>query len=325
MNRVTCRVAAWVALLILAPLIPASPLIAETVPVTTPVETPLATPVPTPAPTATPRLVLPQTPRARVISGLKGDVMGGGWIAATLLSGAANTIVRSLRGEAPDDAVHHALNDLTKPEFLVGSLLGGSVGGALGAALPVPALRGMPFFVRTAGSAAAPLALAAVASTLAANAVALNRKHMLSWGNLFKSVDWTNLTAQTVGSLLGMSLGATLVSMGLAPALALGSVAIVPLVGGIAGAVVAAQIVNWLRTRKIKAEKSASTTGINPTSGNEVIPGNKGVPSEGIATATAMESEHDVQTADAAAPPATVEAPGVLPIDPFADLPVRGR
>src|SRR4051812_3318326 len=40
----------------------------------------------------------------RVVSGIKGDVVGGGWVAAALLNGTANTIVRSMRGEKPDEA-----------------------------------------------------------------------------------------------------------------------------------------------------------------------------------------------------------------------------
>ena len=222
---------------------------------------------PEPTPDVTPAIpVAPASAATRVVNGLKGDVFGGGWIAATVLNGAANTIVRSIHGEAPDEAAKDALHDLTKSEFLVGSLLAGSAGAALGAALPIPILRGAPLFLRTASSVAAPLAFASVASTLGTNAILLHRRGKLTFENLMKSVDWTNLAAQTIGSMMGMSLGATLVAAGLAPALALGSVAIVPVLGGIAGAVAASQLLSWIRTKRMKPDAAAkASTQVNAT------------------------------------------------------------
>lgn len=262
---------------------------------------------------AKPTVVSPMNAKARVISGIKGDVVGGGWVAATLLNGTANTIVRSMRGEKPDKAAVHALKDLTKTEFLVGSLLGGSLGAAIGSALPVPILRGAPLFVRTAGAAAAPLAFGAVAGTLATNAILLHKRGKLTAENLMKSVDWASLAAQTVGSLVGMSLGATLVAAGLAPAFALGSVAMVPLIGGIAGAVLGSQILSWIRTRRVKADEAAASSTGTGTTGPETP---NGAP------------KHNAGAIDAPGGSGVIDGvaggtiPDVTPIDAFGDLPL---
>lgn len=252
----------------------------------------------------------PPSARQRVVSGIKGDVVGGGWIAASLLSGTANTIVRSLRGEQPDKAAAHALRDLTRSEFLVGSLVAGSAGAAVGSVLPVPLLRGAPMFVRTAAGAAAPLAFAAVASTLGSNAILLHKRGQLTASNLIRSVDWANLAMQTGGSLLGMSLGATLVAAGLAPALAIGSVAMAPLVGGIVGAVAGSQLLAWLRTRRVKADEAASA-GSSASPVGPDTPKKPGVPGDIEAPGGAGITE---------VPPPTI--PEVAPIDAFGDLPI---
>lgn len=264
-----------------------------------------ASPEGAPAPTPP-----PSTPANRAMSGIKSDVLGGGWVAAALLSGTANTVARSLRGERPEAAAQHAIQDLTRSEFIVGSLLAGSAGAALGAALPIPGLAKAPLFMKIAGGAAAPLALAALASTLGTNAIVLNRQGKLTTRNLLKSVDWVSLGVQTLGSLAGMSLGATLISAGLAPAFAIGAVAVVPLVGGILGSIAASQILQWMRTRKIKAaEAAAASSGASTTGPDAPAPNVDGTGRPRTGSAGRTGSSPGVST------------PEVLAIDPFADLP----
>jgi hypothetical protein len=255
-----------------------------------------------------------KTPRARAVSNLRGDVLGGGWVAGALLYGGANAIVRTMRGQDAGDATVNALRDLGKPEFLVGSLAAGSAGAALGAAMPLPAIARAPMFLRVAASSATPLAFAAVASTLATNAIQLGRQGKLTPSALMKSVDWWGLLGQTAGSLAGMSLGATLVAAGLAPALAIGSVAIVPLVGGVVGAIAGAQLVHWLKTRKVKAEDGVNASTGAPTTGPDAPKANRGTGAGGRGGAGSTSS-----------PGAGTAVPETLPIDVFGDLPRVSR
>lgn len=223
-------------------------------------------------------------PADRVVSGIRGDVVGGGWIAAALLYGTASTIARTSRGEEPGGAARNALKDLTRTEFLLGSLVAGSAGAALGAALPMPAiLTRAPLFLRTLGAAAAPLFLASAFSTVATNAISLHRRRQLTVRNLMKSIDIPSFAWQTVGSLIGMTLGATMVAMKFAPAWSIGAVALVPLAGGITGAIGGAHTLNWLRRKHLKTEDAASaSTGASPT-GPDVPPSSRGSSNPGRA------------------------------------------
>jgi len=284
------------------------------------VEDPDAAP---PAASTAPAPVTPQgapvtapTPRPnRVVAGLRGDVLGGGWIAAALLSASANAVVRELRGEKPGAAATHAVRDLTRPEFLVGNLVAGSAGAALGAALPLPALARAPLFLRSLGSAAAPLALAALAATVTTTAISLHRHGHLTASNLLHSVDWANLAAQTVGSLVGMSLGTTLVGMGLAPALALGSVAIVPLLGGIAGSIAGAELLHWFRSRRVDPSKGAAAANPASATAPDVVPG------KDAGGATPTEAAPIGAGNAGLQPPSANVVSNVAVADPFADLP----
>ena len=260
-------------------------------------------------------------PKSRVIAGLKGDVLGGGWIAATLLSASANMIVRDIRGEDPGDAAEHAVADMKRPEFLVGNLVCGSLGAALGAALPIPALARAPLFVRALGTAAAPLALAAVASTVGTTAIALARRHQLTWTNLMHSVDWTNLAAQTAGSLVGMSLGTTLVGMGLAPALALGSVAIVPLIGGVLGSIAGAELVHLLRKHYMDPAKGAAAANPASATAPDALPKDAGTNGNSLLNVASETSGSTSAAAVNVQPPSANVVSNVAVADPFADLP----
>lgn len=296
---------------LMLPAPPPAPLAMPPGPTETPVAVPTTQPAATPVPTSAPKIL---APGARVVKGIKGDITGGGWIAATLLSAGSNFWVRQMRGEEPDDAARHAAQDLGKPEFLVGNLLAGSAGAALGSALPLPmVLAKAPLFVRALGTAAAPLTLAALGATVATTAIALHRRGQLTGANLMHAIDWTNLAAQTVGSLIGMSAGTALVAAGLAPALALGSVALIPLLGGILGSIGAAELLHWLRSRKVDPAKAATAASPPSASAPDALPGHK---PEGLLDVSYGEAGHVVTQ-----PASANVVSNVAIADPYADLP----
>jgi hypothetical protein len=185
---------------------------------------------------------------------LSNDWAKGGIYTMPLIAAASGTIARITAGEAFPDALRNGVRGLMNGQFAA-SLVAGSLGAALGAAIPLPGALAATRFLGPLAGTIAGMAGAMVAAQLAGNAVLLHQEGRLSAGSLFGSVDWFG----TLGQILGASTLLTL-TRGLAPRLALGPIAIVPLLAGIGGAT--------LGERAVAAVRSDRRTGQLPDGGD---------------------------------------------------------
>jgi hypothetical protein len=82
---------------------------------------------------------------------------------------------------------------------------------------------------------------------LGAKAVELHRDDRLTAGSLLGSVDWVGGGAQLLGTWLGVNLVTSLVKPMLINTVRIGPVALLPLLGGLAGATMLGQLVRIVR------------------------------------------------------------------------------
>jgi hypothetical protein len=139
------------------------------------------------------------------------------------------------QGRSVDESVGASFRYLTSAEYLLGNLMGGTLGAALGTMIPVPVLGGVLGQLVTQVPT---MAGAMLGSNVGAKIVHGVRRGDLDLGAVLASVDWMNLTFQSVGATAGMLAGNSL------PVPFLGQI-----VGGVIGGSVGLRASRWVKRR----------------------------------------------------------------------------
>ncbi|MBI4861159.1 MAG: M48 family metalloprotease, partial [Candidatus Riflebacteria bacterium] len=186
---------------------------------------------------------------AGAAASLRNDVAKGGMLTAVGITAVSELARHFGAGRSLGESASLTAGTLGSRELLLGNLVAGTLGAALGSAVPLPGALQAAGLVGQMARTLPVMALASIAASLGTSAVSLQREGKLTWSNLLRSVDWLSTAGQIVGSVVGMNLAAAGVSAGLLPALSLGPVALVPLVGGIVGSILVDRLISYLRSR----------------------------------------------------------------------------